>query len=310
LRKYRDIACVFNDDIQGTAAVALAGIFSALRVTGGMLRDQKFLFFGAGEAATGIANLIVSAMVAEGCPETEARQRIWLMDSRGLVVKSRTELAEHKVPYAHDGMETGDLLQAIHAVRPTAIIGVAATGGTFTPAVLEAMAEINNRPIVFALSNPTSKSECTAQEAYRHTNGSVLFACGSPFDPVTVNGTTFVPRQGNNSYIFPGVGLGVIASGARHVTDEMFMGAAFALARLVSESDLRQGSLYPALSRIREVSAHIAARVAEVAFKNRLTDLSVPRNMLAHVQAEMYEPVYQDQHKTATEPICEPRQVA
>jgi len=303
LRKYRDIACVFNDDIQGTAAVALAGVFSALRVTGGALRDQKLLFLGAGEAATGIADLIVSAMVTRGSSEADARRRIWLMDSHGLVVKSRIELAEHKLLYAHDHAPIGDLRSAIHALKPTAIVGVAATGGAFTPDVLRAMAELNERPIIFALSNPTSKSECTAEEAYRYTGGRALFACGSPFDPVNLGGTTFVPRQGNNSYIFPGVGLGVIASGARHVTDEMFMSAACALANLVSEPDLKQGSLYPALSRIREVSTHIAAEVATVAFKNGLTSIPPPRDMLAFVQSEMYEPRYDERREV---PSAEP----
>jgi malate dehydrogenase (oxaloacetate-decarboxylating)(NADP+) len=294
LRKYRDTACVFNDDIQGTAAVALAGLLSALRVTGGALRDQKLLFLGAGEAAIGIADLIVSAMVAQGCSEADARRRIWLMDSHGLVVKCRSGLAEHKLSYAHDHASTGDFLSAIHAIKPTAIVGVAATGGAFSPDVLRAMAEHNERPIVFALSNPTSKSECTAEEACRYTGGRALFACGSPFDPVNLDGRTIVPRQGNNSYVFPGVGLGVIASGARRVTDEMFMTAARALANLVSESDLMQGSLYPALGRIREVSAHIAAEVAGVAFKCGLASRPTPRDVLAHVQSEMYEPRYED----------------
>jgi malate dehydrogenase (oxaloacetate-decarboxylating)(NADP+) len=292
LRKYRDTACVFNDDIEGTAAVALAGLFSALRVTGGALRDQKLLFLGAGEAATGIANLIVSAMVARGCFEADARQRIWLMDSHGLVVKGRAQLAEHKLSYAHDHPPIGDFLAAMQALKPTAIVGVAAAGGAFTPDVLRTMADLNERPIVFSLSNPTSKSECTAEEAYRYTSGRALFACGSPFDPVKLGGTTFVPRQGNNSYIFPGVGLGVIASGARHVTDEMFMSAACSLASDVSEADLKQGSLYPALSRIREVSAHIAVEVASVAFKNALADRPAPRGVLALIQSEMYEPRY------------------
>ena len=245
LSKYRDRICAFNDDIQGTAAVALAGIFSALRVTGGKLSDQKLLFLGAGEAATGIADLVVAGMVAQGCTEAEARRRNWLVDSRGLVVKGRPELAEHKLPYAHEHAPIGDFLTAIRTIKPTAIIGVAATGGTFTSAVLQAMAQLNERPIVFALSNPTSKSECTAEEAYRHTQGRALFACGSPYEPVKLDGRTLVPRQGNNSYIFPGVGLGVIASGAERVTDEMFMSAANTLALLVSESDLDQGSLYP-----------------------------------------------------------------
>jgi malate dehydrogenase (oxaloacetate-decarboxylating)(NADP+) len=292
LHKYRDSICTFNDDIQGTAAVALAGIFSALRITGGKLTDQKLLFLGAGEAATGIADLVVSAMVAEGCPEPEARRRNWLVDSRGLVVKGRTDLAEHKVAYAHDHRPMGDFLTAIRSLKPTAIIGVAAVAGTFTDEVLQTMAELNARPIIFALSNPTSKAECTAEEAYRYTSGRALFACGSPYDPVTLDGRTFVPRQGNNSYIFPGVGLGAIASGARRITDEMFMRAAHVLAKLVSQSDLERGSLYPALPRIREVSAHIAAEVAEVAYRRGLATGGAPNDVLAHVQSHMYEPRY------------------
>jgi malate dehydrogenase (oxaloacetate-decarboxylating)(NADP+) len=292
LSKYRDRICAFNDDIQGTAAVALAGIFSALRVTGGKLSDQKLLFLGAGEAATGIADLVVAGMVAQGCTEAEARRRNWLVDSRGLVVKGRPELAEHKLPYAHEHAPIGDFLTAIRTIKPTAIIGVAATGGTFTSAVLQAMAQLNERPIVFALSNPTSKSECTAEEAYRHTRGRALFACGSPYEPVKLDGRTLVPRQGNNSYIFPGVGLGVIASGAERVTDEMFMSAANTLALLVSESDLDQGSLYPSLPRIREVSAHIAAEVAQVAYKRGLATGEAPVDVLAHVRSQMYDPRY------------------
>jgi malate dehydrogenase (oxaloacetate-decarboxylating)(NADP+) len=292
LRRYRDRICVFNDDIQGTAAVALAGIFSALRVSGGKLIDQKLLFLGAGEAATGIADLVVSAMIAQGCPEPEARLRNWLVDSRGLVVKDRTELAYHKLPYAHEHAPIGDFLTAIRTLKPTGIIGVAATGGTFTREVLEAMAQLNQRPIVFALSNPTSKSECSAQEAYCHTDGRALFACGSPYEPVNFESRIFVPRQGNNSYIFPGVGLGAIASGARRITDEMFMSAAFALAQLVSGSDLEQGSLYPALPRIREVSARIGAEVAQVAYKRGLAAGNAPDDMLAHIKSHMYVPRY------------------
>ena len=293
LNKYRDRICTFNDDIQGTAAVALAGIVSALRVSQAKLTDQKILFFGAGEAAAGIADLIVAAMVAQGLSAEAARGRNWLIDSRGLVVKSRTDLAGHKRPYAHDHAPIGDFLSAIRALEPTAIIGVAAVGGTFTREVLETMAALNERPIVFALSNPTSKAECSAAEAYRYTGGRALFACGSPYDPVRVGPTTFVPRQGNNSYIFPGVGLGAIASGARRITDEMFMAAARALAALVTDDDLAQGSLYPALPRIREVSAHIAAAVAQIAYARGLASAEAPPDMLAHVRAHMYEPRYE-----------------
>src|SRR5947209_9856337 len=252
LHKYRDKINVFNDDIQGTAAVALAGLFSALRESGKKLADQKVLFLGAGEAATGIADLVVSAMMAEGATEAQALRRNWLVDSRGLVVSGRAGLSGHKLRYAHaDQAPIADFLTAIRTLKPTAIIGVAAVGGAFTPEVLKAMAELNDHPIVFALSNPTSKAECSAEDAYRYTAGRALFACGSPYDPVTLNGRTFVPRQGNNSYIFPGVGLGAIASGSRLVTDEMFMAAAHTLAYLVTQADIEQGSLYPALPRLR-----------------------------------------------------------
>jgi len=292
LHKYRDDTCVFNDDIQGTAAVALAGLFSALRINGGKLRDQTLLFLGAGEAATGIADLVVSAMQAEGASEAEAIRRNWLVDSRGLVVKDRAGLHGHKLRYAHEQAPISDFLTAIKTLKPTAIIGVAAVGGAFTPDVLRAMAEINEQPIVFALSNPTSKAECSAEEAYRHTGGRALFACGSPYDPVQLDGRTFVPRQGNNSYIFPGVGLGAIASGAKLVTDEMFMAAAHALANSVSEADLEQGSLYPALPRVREVSAQIAEAVASVAYQNGLAVGPPPNDLIGHIQSQMYDPHY------------------
>jgi len=292
LHKYRDTINVFNDDIQGTASVALAGLFSAMRMTGGKLKDQKVLFLGAGEAATGIAELTASAMAAEGLSEAEARARIWLVDSKGLVVKDRANLNAEKARFAHPHPQVGDFLGAIKALKPTAIIGVAAVGGSFTPEVLKTMAELNKQPIIFALSNPTSKAECSAEEAYKHTDGRAVFACGSPYDPVTINGKTFVPRQGNNSYIFPGVGLGAIVSGAKLITDEMFMVAAHTLANLVSEADIKQGSLYPALPRIREASAHIAAAVANVAWDRDLAVGNKPNDMLAFVEEQMYDPRY------------------
>jgi malate dehydrogenase (oxaloacetate-decarboxylating)(NADP+) len=294
LRKYRDRIPTFNDDIQGTAAVTLAGILSALRITGTALSEQTLLFQGAGEAATGIADLAVAAMVAKGMDAVQARRRCWLFDSKGLVVKQRGDLAEHKVPYAHEHAPVGTLLDAVKALRPTAVIGVAAVGGAFTEDVVRAMAAQNAHPIVFALSNPTSKSECTASQAYRWSDGRALFACGSPFDPVTLDGRTFVPRQGNNSYIFPGVGLGVIVTKASRVTDEMFMTAAYALAEQVTQEDLRQGSLYPPLKNIRDVSAHIAAAVADVAYRRGLARAPQPADLVGLVKSRMYEPRYVD----------------
>ncbi len=293
LSKYRDRICTFNDDIQGTAAVALAGIYSALRVTGGPLGSQKLLFLGAGEAATGIADLVVEAMVREGVPRPAALTRCWLVDSQGLVTKARRNLARHKTPYAHEHPPTTDFLAAVEALQPTAIIGVAAVGGTFTRAVVEAMARINRHPIVFALSNPTSKSECTAAQAYEWSDGRALFASGSPFDPVTIAGHTLVPRQGNNSYIFPGVGLGAIACRARRVSDEMFLVAARTLAEQVTGEDLAQGSLYPPLSRVRDVSAAIATAVARVAYEHGLAAAPKPSDLAAFVRAHMYDPRYE-----------------
>jgi malate dehydrogenase (oxaloacetate-decarboxylating)(NADP+) len=292
LQQYRDRIPTFNDDIQGTAAVALAGLLSALRVTAGTLGEQTLLFQGAGEAATGIADLVVAAMVAKGMEPAQARRRCWLFDSKGLVVSGRTDLAPHKRPYAHEHAPVASLLDAVKALRPTAIIGVAAVGGAFTEEVLSTMAKQTTRPIVFALSNPTSKAECTATQAYRWTDGRALFACGSPFDPVTLGGRTHVPRQGNNSYIFPGVGLGVIAAKASRVSEEMFMAAAHALAAQVSAEDLQQGSLYPPLRNIRDVSAHIAAAVAKVAFARGLSPKAEPADLLGFVRAQMYEPRY------------------
>lgn len=292
LHKYRSQYCTFNDDIQGTASVTLAGIYSALRLTGGKLSEQKLLFLGAGEAGIGIADLIVSAMTDEGVSEADARQLCWFVDSRGLVESTRADLAEHKRPYAHKFAPQADFLSAVQALQPTAIIGVSGRGGMFTQPVVEAMAKLNKRPIVFALSNPTSNSECTAQEAYRWSQGRAIFASGSPFDPVSFNGQTFVPGQGNNSYIFPGVGLGVVAVKARHVPDEMFMAAARTLANLVTEDDLAQGRVYPSLQRIREVSAAIGTAVAEIAYDKGLARVERPDDLPAYMTAQMFQPVY------------------
>ena len=292
LARYRNHACCFNDDIQGTASVTVAGIFSALRVTGRRMSEQTFLCFGAGEAATGISDLLVSAMVADGLVEAEARRRCWMTDSKGLVVAGRADLAPHKRPYAHEHAPVAGFAAAVRDLRPTAIIGVGATAGAFDREVVTEMARLNARPIVFALSNPTSKSECTAEQAYAWSGGRALFASGSPFDPVTLDGQRHVPRQGNNSYIFPGVGLGVVAVRSSRVTDEMFMAAARTLAEHVSAADLAQGSLYPPLNRVREVSAHIAAAVAEVAFAQGHAGIDRPADLLDQVRRQMYDPDY------------------
>ncbi len=293
LERYRSRVCTFNDDIQGTAAVTVAGLFSAARITGQKLRDQTILFLGAGSAATGIGHLIVSAMEEEGMSHGDALSQVWFVDSKGLVVKSRNDLAEHKQPFAHDGECLPDLLSAVQHVRPTTLIGVSGQPSTFTEPVLRAMAETNERPIVLALSNPTSKSECTAEEAYRWSDGKVVFASGSPFPPVEVGGQMLVPGQGNNVYIFPGLGLGVVASGARFVTESMFLTAARVLAERVSEESLNRGSIYPPLTEIREVSAEIAAAVARLARDEGLATNDVPDDALEFVKGQMYEARYE-----------------
>jgi malate dehydrogenase (oxaloacetate-decarboxylating)(NADP+) len=296
LQKYRDRVCSFNDDIQGTAAVAVAGILSGMRVTRGKLAEQTILCFGAGEAATGISDLLVAAMADDGLDEAAARRRCWLWDSKGLVTAERSELAVHKRSYAHPAPASGASIKtfadAVRLLKPNALIGAGATPAVFTREVIETMANLNERPIVFALSNPTSKSECTAEQAYQWSNGRALFASGSPFDAVTFEGRTFVPRQGNNSYIFPGVGLAAVACRLTRVTDEMFMASARALAASVSDDDLAQGSLYPALNRVRDVSAQIAVAVAEVAFKRGLASIERPGDLPAFVRSRMYEPRY------------------
>ncbi|MFO1053225.1 MAG: NAD-dependent malic enzyme [Planctomycetota bacterium] len=292
LKRYQDRLCCFNDDIQGTASVALAGVLASLRASGMSLRDHRFLFLGAGEAGIGIADLIVSELVDGGMDAAEARRLCWFCDSQGLVVKSRTHLAHHKLPYAHDHAWTADLLEAVKTLRPTALIGVSGQAQSFTGPVVTAMAEINERPMVFALSNPTSKAECTARQAYTWSNGRAIFASGSPFPAVELDGRTFVPGQGNNSYIFPGVGLGVVASGASRVTEEMFRAAARTLARETTPAELESGCLYPALTRIREVSARIACAVAEIAYERGLATVARPESMLPFVMAKQYQPEY------------------
>jgi malate dehydrogenase (oxaloacetate-decarboxylating)(NADP+) len=294
LARYRERLCCFNDDIQGTGAAALAGLYSALRATSRRLTEQRVLFFGAGEAALGIAGLLVAALMEEGLSERAALERCWLVDSHGLVVSSRTELPAHKRRYAHDHAPLTALLDIVERVQPTALIGASAVGGAFTQPVLAAMARINARPIVFALSNPTAKAECTAEQAYGWTDGRVVFASGSPFPPVHRGDQTFVPGQGNNLYVFPGVALGVVASQARIVTDEMFMLAARTLADMVSPHDLAQGRLYPPLARIREISAELGSAVAALAYTRGLARAPHPVDLAGFIRAQMYQPVYHE----------------
>jgi len=292
LEQYRHNTCLFDDDIQGTGAVAVAGVIASMRITGGKLSDQKLLFLGAGEAGIGIADVFIAALKEEGMSDQDARKHCWFVDSRGLVCAGRENLAEHKLPYAHEHPYIDNLLDAVKELKPTAILGLSGQPQTFTREIVEAMSEINTRPIIFALSNPTSMAECTAEQAYTWSKGKAVFASGSPFDPVTYRNRTYVPGQGNNAYIFPGVGLGVIVSQSRTVTDEMFLAAAHSLADQVKDSDIERGRVYPPLSDIRQVSSKIAADVAKMAYDNGFTDKPEPEDVLAEVQAYMYRPVY------------------
>ncbi|MDH4044750.1 MAG: NAD-dependent malic enzyme [Gemmatimonadota bacterium] len=293
LETYRNRICTFNDDIQGTAGVTLAGLLAANRLTKRPLQDEQILFYGAGEAASGIGNLIVSAIVKQGITPEQARSRIWFVDSKGLVVRSRTDLARHKLPYAHEHEGIKDLEKIVEALRPTCIIGVSGQPQTFTEQILHKMGEFNERPMVFSLSNPTANSECTAEQAYRYTDGRAIFASGSPFPPCQYDGKTFIPGQGNNAYIFPGLGLGVIASRAKHVTDEMFYIAASTLAHMVTEEYLAQGTIFPPLERIREVSHAIGTAVAQEAYDTGLATAPRPKNLSEYVRSLQYEPEYE-----------------
>jgi malate dehydrogenase (oxaloacetate-decarboxylating)(NADP+) len=292
LARYGDRICTFNDDIQGTAGIALAGIFGALRLTGQKLAEQRFLFLGAGSAATGIAELISLAMVREGVELAAARRRNALFDINGLVVTARADLADFQKPFAQDHSPVATFVEAVEALRPTGIIGVCTVPKLFTREVIEAMAKINERPIIFPYSNPTSRSECTAEEAYRWSGGRAVFASGSPFPPVEIAGQRFVPGQGNNVYIFPAMGMAVFATEATRVTEHMFIVAAQAVAEQVTEENLAVGLIYPPQSRILEASLHVAERIAAYIFDHGLARVRRPDDVGALIRARVYRPVY------------------
>ncbi|KAJ9183508.1 hypothetical protein P3X46_007352 [Hevea brasiliensis] len=295
LAKYSPTHLVFNDDIQGTASVVLAGLLAALKLVGGTLADHKFLFLGAGEAGTGIAELIALEISKQiEAPIEETRKKIWLVDSQGLIVSSRKESLQHfKKPWAHEHEPVKELLDAVKAIKPTVLIGSSGVGKTFTKEVVEAMASFNEKPLILALSNPTSQSECTAEEAYTWSEGRAIFASGSPFDPVEYNGKVFVPGQANNAYIFPGFGLGLIISGAIRVHDDLLLAASEALAAQVKQENFNKGLIYPPFSNIRKISAHIAAKVAAKAYELGLASrLPRPKDLVQYAESCMYSPVY------------------
>jgi len=292
LERYGGKICTYNDDIQGTAAVALAGIFGALRISKQQLTDQRFLFLGGGAAATGIAELISEAMALEGIPIADGRARNWLFDVNGLLVSSRGDLADFQKPFAHDHPPVASFVEAIRALRPTGIIGVSTVPKLFNQPVIAAMAGINASPIIFPYSNPTSRSECTAEEAYKWSDGRAIFASGSPFGPVEIDGKKFVPGQGNNVYIFPAMGMAVLATQASRVPQELFIAAAKAVAAQVSDADLASGLIYPPQSHILEASLETATKIAEVIFERGLAGIPRPDDIGAHVRSLAYKPAY------------------
>jgi malate dehydrogenase (oxaloacetate-decarboxylating)(NADP+) len=294
LARYRDKICTFNDDIQGTAGVALAGIYGALRITGQKLSEQRFLFLGAGSAATGIAELISLAMAQEGMDLAAARRRNALFDINGLLVTSRTDLAGFQKPFAQEAAPVPTFVAAVEALKPTGIIGVSTVPKLFNHDVIGAMARINQRPIIFPYSNPTSRSECSAEEAYRWSDGRAVFASGSPFPPVEIAGRHFVPGQGNNVYIFPAMGMAVFATEAKRVTEEMFIVAARAVAEQVTEENLSTGLIYPPQSHILNASLHVAERIAAYIFDQGLARVPRPDDVGALIRARAYQPVYSE----------------
>ena len=294
LKKYKNQYRMFNDDIQGTAGVTIAGLIASQRITKKSLADEKILFYGAGTAGIGIAHLYIKALVEQGFTEDDAKKRCWFVDSKGLVVESRKGLSNDKSFFAHDHAMVEGLTDIIMSIRPTALIGISGQGNAFSKSVLELMASFNKYPIVFALSNPTSSSECTAEQAYRWTKGMCLFASGSPFDEVVLNGQLLSPGQGNNAYVFPGVGLGVVLTRSKIIPDNLFLEAAKTLAGLVTDKELSKGQLYPSLSDIRNVSKKIAINVARKVISSGLSITNISDDLEKHLDKIIYYPEYQD----------------
>jgi len=294
LQRYRDKYCVYNDDVQGTAGIVLAGMINAAKIKKTKLSDERYLFLGAGSAGIGLAGLLCTAMVGEGLTLEQGQSRVYMFDVNGLLEATRTDLVDFQRPYAHQHVPTRDFVAAIESIRPTTIIGVSTVGGTFTQKVIEAMSQINERPVVLALSNPTEHAECTPEQAYTWSKGNAIYAAGVQFPPFRLNGQTFLPGQANNFYIFPAIGMAVFATQASRVTDEMFIEAARAVADQVPLGLLNQGSLYPPQSNILETEIQTAARIAKVVFDSGLAGVKRPPDLVAFIRGQVYKPEYED----------------
>lgn len=292
LARYRDRYCVYNDDVQGTAGITLAGMINAGKLKGTQLEDERYLFLGAGSAGIGLANLLCSALVIEGMSLEAARSQVHMFDVKGLLESTRTDLVDFQMPYAHEHAPMTDFVAAIESIKPTTIIGVSTVGGTFTREVVEAMSRVNERPVILALSNPTEHAECTAEQAYNWSKGKAIYAAGVQFPPVHYEGQTFMPGQANNFYIFPAVGMAIFATEAKRVSDEMFIEAARAVADQVPDELLKQGLLYPLQANVLETEIRTAARVASLVFDSGLAGVDRPDDMEAFIRSKVYKPEY------------------
>jgi malate dehydrogenase (oxaloacetate-decarboxylating)(NADP+) len=299
LQRYRERYCVYNDDVQGTAGITLAGMINAARIKGTKLKDEKYLFLGAGSAGIGLADLLCSALVAQGLTLKDAQSRVYMFDINGLLESTRTDLVDFQKPYAHKHAPTRDFVAAIESIKPTTIIGVSTIGGAFNQKVVESMSRVNERPVILALSNPTEHAECTPEQAYTWSNGKAIYAAGVQFQPVHYNGQTLLPGQANNFYIFPAVGMAIFATQAKRVTDEMFIEAGQAVADQVPSDLLKQGLLYPLQSNILETEIQTAARVAKVVFDSGLARVGQPEDLVSFIRRQVYEPKY----KAETAPV-------
>jgi malate dehydrogenase (oxaloacetate-decarboxylating)(NADP+) len=292
LNRYADKVLCYNDDIQGTASVTLAGLMTALQIIDARLRDQRILFLGAGSAGIGIANLIVAAMQEKGLSRDAARGRVSMFDVDGLLEPSRAGLSEAQRVYAHTAAPSKDLVKTIETLKPTVLIGVSTKGGAFNQRVVEAMSRLNERPIIFALSNPTDKAECSAEQAYTWSDGRALYAAGVQFPDVILNDRTLHPGQANNFYIFPAIGLATYVARPRRLTDACFIAAAEASADQIGPDLRAKGMLFPGQANILETEVTTATRVAEFMFDKGLAQAERPRDIRAWIEGQLYKPQY------------------
>jgi len=298
LHHYRHKQLVFNDDIQGTGAVALGGIYSALRIQkkeAKAITEQRVVCLGAGTAGLGVTFALLNGMKKNGLSHEEATKNFSLVDNLGLISSNRAGITTGQAVFARKDMEDGlSLLEVVKRVKPTILLGLSGIGGLFTEEVIKEMAKHVEKPIVFPLSNPTDRAECSAEHAFLWTKGQAIFASGSPFKPVQLDGKTYYPSQGNNMFIFPGIGLGAVATHSKRVSTTMFATAAEVLSSCVSEETLARGQVYPDVNHIRDVTVKVATAVAQLSFDQKLARRYPPegKDLSQWIREEMYTPSY------------------